>query len=54
MIGDFPGESSTRQATELTTAQRQELQMKKAKLVSMLDEVDILFSVRVSKFHHSN
>jgi hypothetical protein len=49
MIGDFPGEgssSSTKQATELTTAQRQELQMKKAKLVSMLDEVHIiLFSL---------
>ncbi|KAF5447399.1 hypothetical protein F2P56_032954 [Juglans regia] len=34
------GESSSKQAAELTTAQRQELQMKKAKLVNMLDEVE--------------
>lgn len=33
---------------ELTTAQRQELQMKKAKLVSMLDEVD----QRYRQYHH--
>lgn len=35
------GESSTKPAAELTTAQRQELHIKKAKLVSMLDEVRI-------------
>ncbi|XP_059627798.1 BEL1-like homeodomain protein 1 [Cornus florida] len=34
------GESSMKRVVELTTAQRQELQMKKAKLVSMLDEVE--------------
>ncbi|XP_059430391.1 BEL1-like homeodomain protein 1 [Corylus avellana] len=51
VIGDFPGEgssSSTKQATELTTAQRQELQMKKAKLVTMLDEVE----QRYREYHH--
>ncbi|KAB1216251.1 BEL1-like homeodomain protein 1 [Morella rubra] len=40
VVGDGAGESSTKQGAELTTAQRQELQMKKAKLVSMLDEVE--------------
>ncbi|KAL6976473.1 hypothetical protein U1Q18_025261 [Sarracenia purpurea var. burkii] len=34
------GERATNCAVELTIAQRQELQMKKAKLVSMLDEVE--------------
>lgn len=32
-------DTSSKRAAELTTAERQELQMKKAKLVSMLDEV---------------
>lgn len=48
VIGDVPGEGSSRQATELTTAQRQELQMKKAKLVSMLEEVE----QRYRQYHH--
>ncbi|CBI24428.3 unnamed protein product, partial [Vitis vinifera] len=34
------GESSAKRGAELSTAQRQELQMKKAKLVNMLDEVE--------------
>ncbi|MCD7446542.1 hypothetical protein HAX54_009225 [Datura stramonium] len=46
------GESSSRQknevAAELTTAQRQELQMKKAKLVTMLEEVE----QRYRQYHH--
>lgn len=54
MIGDHvpnPGEGSSKQGiTELTTAQRQELQMKKAKLVSMLDEVPYIFFSVSSKF----
>lgn len=33
--------NGTRHGAELTTAERQEIQMKKAKLVSMLDEVNI-------------
>lgn len=33
------GESSAKRGAELTTAERQEIQMKKAKLVNMLDEV---------------
>ncbi|CAJ2654769.1 unnamed protein product [Trifolium pratense] len=37
-----------KQVAELSTAQRQELQMKKSKLVSMLDEVDI----RYKQYHH--
>ncbi|KAJ4826817.1 hypothetical protein Tsubulata_016038 [Turnera subulata] len=40
--------SSKRGAAELTTAQRQELQMKKAKLVNMLDEVE----QRYRQYHH--
>ncbi|GMY15733.1 BEL1-like homeodomain protein 1 isoform X1 [Fagus crenata] len=48
VIGDGPGESSTKQGAELTTAQRQELQMKKAKLVTMLDEVE----QRYRQYHH--
>lgn len=45
MIGDDPGESSgAKQGAELTTAQRQEFQMKKTKLVTMLDEVYFFFS----------
>ncbi|KAG9444429.1 hypothetical protein H6P81_015769 [Aristolochia fimbriata] len=42
------GETSTRRNVELTTAERQELQMKKAKLVSMLDEVE----QRYRQYHH--
>ncbi|KAL5575978.1 hypothetical protein UlMin_017677 [Ulmus minor] len=34
------GESSSRQVAELSTAQRQDLQVKKAKLATMLDEVE--------------
>ncbi|KAK6926509.1 Homeobox KN domain [Dillenia turbinata] len=37
-----------KRATELTAAQRQELQMKKAKLVNMLDEVE----QRYKQYHH--
>lgn len=37
--GSSAGQIGTKLGAELTTAQRQELQMKKAKLVSMLDEV---------------
>lgn len=50
MIGDAPaatgtadgsleGETDGKRAAELTTTERQEIQMKKAKLISMLDEV---------------
>uniref|UniRef100_A0A5B7ANF2 Putative BEL1-like homeodomain protein 1 n=1 Tax=Davidia involucrata TaxID=16924 RepID=A0A5B7ANF2_DAVIN len=46
--GGGGGESSTKRGAELTTAQRQELQMKKAKLVSMLDEVE----QRYRQYHH--
>ncbi|MCL7029293.1 hypothetical protein MKW94_021451 [Papaver nudicaule] len=43
------GESSSmRKGSDLTTAERQELQMKKAKLVSMLDEVE----QRYRQYHH--
>ncbi|KAK6787970.1 hypothetical protein RDI58_016495 [Solanum bulbocastanum] len=46
------GESSSRQknevAVELTTAQRQELQMKKGKLLAMLEEVE----QRYRQYHH--
>ncbi|KAK4607217.1 hypothetical protein RGQ29_001156 [Quercus rubra] len=49
MIGDDPGESSgAKQGAELTTAQRQEFQMKKTKLVTMLDEVE----QRYRQYHH--
>lgn len=37
-----------KQVAELSTAQRQELQMKKSKLVSMLDEVEL----RYRQYHH--
>lgn len=37
--GDGASDSSAKRAAELTTAERQEIQMKKAKLVNMLDEV---------------
>ncbi|XP_010263012.1 PREDICTED: BEL1-like homeodomain protein 1 [Nelumbo nucifera] len=42
------GETSTKPAVEFTTAERQELQMRKAKLVSMLDEVE----QRYRQYHH--
>ncbi|OMO96273.1 hypothetical protein CCACVL1_05024 [Corchorus capsularis] len=41
-------ENGAKRGPELTTAQRQELQMKKAKLVSMLDEVE----QRYRQYHH--
>nr|GLL36464.1 BEL1-like homeodomain protein 1 [Ipomoea trifida] len=46
--GQAGGESSGKRATELTTAERQEIQMKKAKLVNMLDEVE----QRYRQYHH--
>lgn len=46
--GGGDDDASKRQAAELTTAQRQELQMKKAKLVNMLDEVE----QRYRQYHH--
>ncbi|XP_055831900.1 BEL1-like homeodomain protein 1 [Solanum dulcamara] len=50
--GTGGGESSSRQkneaAVELTTAQRQELQIKKAKLLTMLEEVE----QRYRQYHH--
>lgn len=36
------GQTSSKRSVELTTVERQEVQMKKAKLVNMLDEVSIL------------
>ncbi|XP_077241354.1 BEL1-like homeodomain protein 1 [Tasmannia lanceolata] len=42
------GETSTKRGAELTTAERQELQMKKTKLVGMLDEVE----QRYRQYHH--
>ncbi|XP_068658793.1 BEL1-like homeodomain protein 1 [Aristolochia californica] len=42
------GETSARRSVELTTAERQELQMKKAKLLGMLDEVE----QRYRQYHH--
>lgn len=38
-------ETSTKRGADLTTAERQELQMKKAKLVNMLDEVRVCVDV---------
>ncbi|XAR69830.1 hypothetical protein NMG60_11001555 [Bertholletia excelsa] len=38
--GGGGGETSAKRSGELTTAERQEIQMKKAKLVNMLDEVE--------------
>ncbi|XP_041027105.1 BEL1-like homeodomain protein 1 [Juglans microcarpa x Juglans regia] len=38
--GSVGGEASGKRAAELSTAERQEIQMKKAKLLNMLDEVD--------------
>ncbi|XWS71405.1 hypothetical protein CRYUN_Cryun03dG0135600 [Craigia yunnanensis] len=46
--GSSAGENGAKGGAELTTAQRQELQMKKAKLVSMLDEVE----QRYRQYHH--
>ena len=37
--GSLEGEADGKRAVELTTAERQEIQMKKVKLISMLDEV---------------
>ncbi|XP_055833317.1 BEL1-like homeodomain protein 1 [Solanum dulcamara] len=45
---DVESSSQKNSVVDLTTAQRQELQMKKAKLVSMLDEVD----QRYRQYHH--
>ncbi|XP_073226610.1 BEL1-like homeodomain protein 1 isoform X2 [Cicer arietinum] len=42
------GDGGKLQVGELSTAQRQELQMKKSKLVSMLDEVEL----RYRQYHH--
>ncbi|XWS73831.1 hypothetical protein CRYUN_Cryun02cG0163300 [Craigia yunnanensis] len=46
--GSSAGENGAKRGAELTTAQRQELQMKKAKLVNMLDEVE----QRYRQYHH--
>ncbi|KAI7992354.1 BEL1-like homeodomain protein 1 [Camellia lanceoleosa] len=46
--GSTGGESSVKSVAELTAAQRQEIQMKKAKLVNMLDEVE----QRYRQYHH--
>ncbi|KAB2098082.1 hypothetical protein ES319_A01G213600v1 [Gossypium barbadense] len=42
------GDADGKQGPELTTAERQEIQIKKAKLISMLDEVD----QRYRQYHH--
>lgn len=41
--GSGGGEVSGKRGPELSTAERQEIQMKKAKLISMLDEVRSLY-----------
>ncbi|KZV48976.1 hypothetical protein F511_09572 [Dorcoceras hygrometricum] len=46
--GHSGGESSAKRGPELSTAERQEIQMKKAKLVNMLDEVE----QRYRQYHH--
>ncbi|XVF69262.1 hypothetical protein PTKIN_Ptkin11bG0066800 [Pterospermum kingtungense] len=46
--GSSAGENGAKRGAELTTAQKQELQMKKAKLVGMLDEVE----QRYRQYHH--
>ncbi|XVE59657.1 hypothetical protein DITRI_Ditri05aG0063600 [Diplodiscus trichospermus] len=46
--GSSARENGAKRGAELTTAQRQELQMRKAKLVSMLDEVE----QRYRQYHH--
>ncbi|XP_022746036.1 BEL1-like homeodomain protein 1 isoform X2 [Durio zibethinus] len=46
--GSGGGEAGGKGEAEMTTAERQEIQMKKAKLISMLDEVD----QRYRQYHH--
>ncbi|XVF55858.1 hypothetical protein PTKIN_Ptkin06aG0070500 [Pterospermum kingtungense] len=46
--GSSGGEAGGKSASELTTAERQEIQMKKAKLIRMLEEVD----QRYRQYHH--
>ncbi|KAE8700899.1 BTB/POZ domain-containing protein [Hibiscus syriacus] len=46
--GSADGEAGGKRGAELSTAERQEIQMKKAKLISMLDEVD----QRYRQYHH--
>lgn len=46
------GESAGKRAAELTTAERQEIQMKKAKLISMLDEVCMYFKYIFTQKHY--
>lgn len=46
--GSAGGDASGKRGAELTTAERQEVQMKKAKLISMLDEVE----QRYRQYHH--
>ncbi|KAL3530315.1 hypothetical protein ACH5RR_009637 [Cinchona calisaya] len=48
VTGGEASQGDTKGVTELTAAQRQEIQMKKAKLVSMLDEVE----QRYRQYHH--
>lgn len=48
--GSVGGEGSGKRAAELSTAERQEIQMKKAKLINMLDEVRF-FVKRSFVFH---
>ncbi|PNX79242.1 BEL1-like homeodomain protein 1-like [Trifolium pratense] len=45
------GEGSGKRSTELSTAERQEIQMKKAKLITMLDEWKNCYTYDVSCFH---
>ncbi|MED6106170.1 hypothetical protein PIB30_002621 [Stylosanthes scabra] len=46
--GSIGGEGSGKPSSELSTAERQEIQMKKAKLLSMLEEVE----QRYRQYHH--
>ncbi|KAL6559129.1 hypothetical protein OROHE_006498 [Orobanche hederae] len=46
--GQSGGECSAKRTADLTTTERQEIQMKKAKLVNMLDEVE----QRYRQYHH--
>ncbi|CBI22785.3 unnamed protein product, partial [Vitis vinifera] len=46
--GLIGGETSTKRSADLSTAERQEIQMKKAKLLNMLDEVE----QRYRQYHH--
>ncbi|KAJ9184573.1 hypothetical protein P3X46_004287 [Hevea brasiliensis] len=46
--GSAGGDAGGKRGAELTTAERQEIQMKKAKLISMLDEVE----QRYRQYHH--